>query len=111
MSFFRIKCSNYFCATPYDMMADGFSLDDKRQPIADNDIPDLLRCWQQRDSAQDTNRKGKAFFVPREEIQANAYDLSINRYKEIEYEEVSYEPPKALLIKFLTFQYAVYSPL
>jgi type I restriction enzyme M protein len=83
----------------YDMMADGFSLDDKRQPIADNDIPDLLRCWQQRDSAQDTNRKGKAFFVPREEIQANAYDLSINRYKEIEYEEVSYEPPKVILQK------------
>ena len=91
----------------YDMVADGFSLDDKRQPIADNDIPDLLRCWQQRDSAKDTNRTstklsdrtGKAFFVPREEIQANAYDLSINRYKEIEYEEVSYEPPKVILQK------------
>jgi len=81
----------------YDMVADGFSLDDKRQPIADNDIPDLLRCWQQRDSAKDTNRQAKAFFVPREEIQANAYDLSINRYKEIEYEEVSYEPPKVIL--------------
>ncbi|CCI35636.1 type I restriction-modification system subunit M [Microcystis aeruginosa] len=83
----------------YDMVADGFSLDDKRQPIADNDIPDLLRCWQQRDSAKDTNRQAKAFFVPREEIQANAYDLSINRYKEIEYEEVSYEPPKVILQK------------
>jgi type I restriction enzyme M protein len=83
----------------YDMEADGYSLDDKRQEIKDNDIPDLLSRWQERDAAKDTGRKAKAFCVPREEIKANAYDLSINRYKEIEYEEVTYDPPKDILKK------------
>ena len=83
----------------YDMEADGYSLDDKRQPIAENDIPDIIKRWQQRDPEMDSDRKAKAFFVPREEIKANAYDLSINRYKEIEYEEVNYEPPKVILQK------------
>ncbi len=81
----------------YDMVADGLSLDDKRQPVEANDIPDLLRCWQGRDTAKDTDRKAKAFFVPREEIAANAYDLSINRYQETEYAEVQYDPPKVIL--------------
>jgi type I restriction enzyme M protein len=81
------------------MAADGFSLDDKRQPIEANDIPDLLGQWRQRDPQQDTNRGGKAFFVPKGEIKANGYDLSINRYKEVAYEEVSYEPPMVLLGK------------
>ncbi len=81
----------------YDMAADGLSLDDKRQPVEANDIPDILQRWQGRDAARDTDRTAKAFFVPREEIAANAYDLSINRYKEIEYEEVQYDPPKVIL--------------
>jgi type I restriction enzyme M protein len=81
----------------YDMAADGLSLDDKRQPVEANDIPDILQRWQARDAAKDTDRTAKAFFVPREEIAANAYDLSINRYKEIEYEEVQYDPPKVIL--------------
>ncbi|MEM6521062.1 MAG: class I SAM-dependent DNA methyltransferase [Cyanobacteria bacterium P01_C01_bin.70] len=81
----------------YDMAADGYSLDDKRQPVADNDIPDILQRWQERDPTKDIDRKAKAFFIPREEIKANAYDLSINRYKEIEYEEVHYDPPKVIL--------------
>jgi hypothetical protein len=75
------------------------NLDDKRQPIADNDIPHLVQCWQGRDPAKDKDRKAKAFVVPREEIIANAYDLSINRYKETEYEEVTYDPPKVILKK------------
>lgn len=70
---------------------------DQRQEIAANDIPDLLRCWAERDPGKESDRRGKAFFVPRGEIEANAYDLSINRYKEIEYEEVSYEPPRVIL--------------
>ena len=81
----------------YDMTADGLSLDDKRQPVAANDIPDIVTQWQQRDPQQESDRTAKAFFVPREEIAANAYDLSINRYKEIEYEEVQYEPPLVIL--------------
>jgi type I restriction enzyme M protein len=83
----------------YDMQADGLSLDDKRQEIADNDIPDIIEQWKNRDIGRDNNRTAKAFFVPKKEIAANGYDLSINRYKETEYEEVSYELPLVILGK------------
>jgi type I restriction enzyme M protein len=83
----------------YQMEADGLSLDDKRQPVEENDIPDILQRWQNRDPEKDCNRTSKAFFVPKDEIKDNNYDLSINRYKEIEYEEVEYEPPKEILQK------------
>ncbi|MBP0000081.1 MAG: SAM-dependent DNA methyltransferase [Cyanobacteria bacterium SID2] len=83
----------------YDMEADGFSLDDKRQPVEENDIPDILARWQSRDASKEGDRKGKAFFVPKAEIVENGYDLSINRYKEIEYEEVEYDPPLEILAK------------
>ncbi|MEL6492741.1 MAG: class I SAM-dependent DNA methyltransferase [Cyanobacteria bacterium J06621_3] len=83
----------------YDMDSDGLSLDDKRQPVEENDIPDILQRWKEKAPERDTDRKGKAFFVPREEIAENGYDLSINRYKEIEYEEVVYDPPKVILKK------------
>ena len=81
----------------YDMEADGLSLDDKRQPVEQNDIPDILQRWKARAPEQESDRKSKAFFVPKDEIQDNSYDLSINRYKEIEYEEVEYEPPSLIL--------------
>ena len=81
----------------YDMAADGLSLDDKHQPVEKNDIPDILQRWKAQDSEQDTDRASKAFFVSMAEIEANGYDLSINRYKEIEYEEVEYDPPKVIL--------------
>ena len=81
----------------YDMTADGYSLDDKRDRVETNDLPDVVRRWAERDPEKDGDRKAKAFFVPRGEIEANKYDLSINRYKEIEYEEVEYEPPKVIL--------------
>ncbi len=87
-----------------DMAADGFSLDDKRQPVEENDIPDLLARWRERDPARDTDRGAKAFFVPQAEIAANGYDLSINRYKEIEYEEVEYEPPQVILGKLRSLE-------
>ena len=83
----------------YDMTADGFSLDDKRVPIVENDIPHLLECWRGRDSGRDVDLRAKAFFVAREAIEANGYDLSINRYKEVEYEEVTYEKPMVILQK------------
>jgi type I restriction enzyme M protein len=67
----------------YDMEADGYSLDDKRDKVSENDIPDVIRRWRRRKPEQDTDRAAKAFFVPAEEIRSNAYDLSINRYKEI----------------------------
>ena len=81
----------------YDMTADGLSLDDKRQPVDDNDIPEVLERWRARDPAQDTDRAAKAFFVPRAEIAKNSWDLSINRYKEVVLERVEYEAPGVIL--------------
>ncbi len=81
----------------FDVEADGFSLDDKRQEVEDNDFPDALDCWRARDPARDTERTEKAFFVPAAEIRENRYDLSLNRYKEIVYEEEEYDPPRVIL--------------
>ncbi|PEI85566.1 type I restriction-modification system subunit M [Bacillus toyonensis] len=81
----------------YDMKADGYSLDDKRSPIEENDIPDLVARFHSLESDKERRRTEQSFFVPVEEILENGYDLSINRYKEIEYEEVQYEDPKAIL--------------
>lgn len=75
----------------YDMTADGFSLDDKRNPIADNDIPDIVARFHNLDAEAERTRKDKSFFVPVEEIREKGYDLSINKYKEIEREKVVYE--------------------
>ncbi len=81
----------------YNMAADGYSLDDKREKIEADDIPDVLASWKKRDPSKPSDRKAKSFFVPVEEIRENKYDLSINRYKEIEYEEVEYDPPLVIL--------------
>ena len=81
----------------YDVQADGFSLDDKRDPITDNDLPDVLQRWKARDPAKDTDRTAKAFCVPAAEIRDNKYDLSLSRYKEVVYEEETYDPPKVIL--------------
>lgn len=88
----------------YDMDADGLSLDDKRQPVQENDIPHLLMRWKERNPEQDMDRTEKAFFVPKAEIAANGYDLSINRYKETEYAEVKYESPKVILEKLRSLE-------
>ena len=69
------------------MQADGFSLDDKRLPVTENDLPDVVARWQKRDAEKDIGRNKKAFFVPVADIQQNRYDLSINRYKEVVYKE------------------------
>ena len=81
----------------YDMQADGYSLDDKRDKTEENDIPDIIERWAKRDPKKDTDRTAKAFFVPVQEIRDNKYDLSANRYKETAYEEVQYDPPKKIL--------------
>ena len=84
----------------YDMEADGYSLDDKRDKVGANDIPDIIAKWQKKDPKKDKDRKSKAFFVPVAEIKGEGkYDLSINRYKEIQYDEVKYDPPKVILKK------------
>jgi type I restriction enzyme M protein len=77
----------------YDMQADGYSLDDKRSPITDNDIPDIVNRFSQRNQEQDRQRTEQSFLVPLDEIKDNDWDLSINRYKEIVYEEVEYPAP------------------
>ncbi|MGG1660902.1 type I restriction-modification system subunit M [Brevibacillus sp. NRS-1366] len=83
----------------YDMKADGFSLDDKRNPINVNDIPDIIERFGNLDAEKEQKRTEQSFFVPVDEIRGNGYDLSINKYKEVEYEEVEYESPKEIIKK------------
>ena len=98
----------------YDMTADGFSLDDKRSPIADNDIPDIIArfrslhchceasahtgCGNPSSYDEENNpRTAKSFFVPKDEIVENGYDLSINKYKKTEYVAVEYPSTTEIL--------------
>lgn len=121
----------------YDMQADGFSLDDKRTPLikdqeltteADvidtsllesdkapsvhdnhklNNIPDVLYRWQQRTDESSRKRTEQSFYVPVAEIIGNEYDLSINRYKEVVYEEVEYDEPQVILKRIKELQQAM----
>lgn len=96
----------------YDLQADGYSLDDKRTPLkgeGGNDLPDAIAQWHKYRQMVESNLKAssidtifgdktqKAFVVPAQDIAANKYDLSINRYKEVVYEEEVYEDPKVIL--------------
>ena len=82
----------------YDMQADGYSLDDKRTPQPEEtDLHDILARWQNREAERNRARTEQSFLVPQSEIASNGYDLSINRYKELEYEAVEYDPPKVIL--------------
>jgi type I restriction enzyme M protein len=101
----------------YDLTADGYSLDDKRTPLlsdeklglratgtltegqhAKNNLPDALTRWQHRDDTErDRPRTAQSFTVPKDEIAANGYDLSINRYKEIEYDEIEHRDPRDII--------------
>ncbi len=81
----------------YDMQADGFSLDDKRSEIEANDIPDILQRFHNLDAEKERKRTEQSFFVPKQEIADNGYDLSINKYKEIEYTPIAYPPTKEIL--------------
>ena len=100
----------------YDLQTDGFSLDDKRTPISDNDLPDLIAKWKdwQDDVQGRTNpanvgasfrdKTQQAFLVDKSEIADNKYDLSINRYKEVVYEEEQYDPPKEILQRLMDLE-------
>ncbi len=81
----------------YDMTADGFSLDDKRTPVTENDIPDIVERFKHLDKETDRKRTEKSFLVPKQEIVGNGYDLSINKYKEIEYIPVEYPPTSEIM--------------
>ena len=74
----------------YDMKADGRSLDDKRNEIPENDIPDIIERFHHLDQESGRERTEQSFFVPKDEIVENDYDLSINKYKKIEYVPVEY---------------------
>ncbi len=112
----------------YDMEADGFSLDDKRQKTTDNDIPDIVKKWSERAVGhpelsegplkkaaepkkeygstipQSSLRNSKCFHVPADEIRANKYDLSISRYKQIEHKEIEYEKPESIMDKVMALE-------
>lgn len=81
----------------YDMKADGYSLDDKRQPIQESDIEDIISRFHNREAEADRERTEQSFFVPVDEIRENDFDLSINKYKEIVYEPIEYDPPNVIL--------------
>ncbi|SDJ58054.1 type I restriction enzyme M protein [Ferrimonas sediminum] len=96
----------------YDVQADGYSLDDKRTPTKDNDLPDLIKQFKAYQQAVINNdsleawadKTQKAFLVDASDIKANKYDLSINRYKETVYEEEQYEDPKVLLKQLMALE-------
>ena len=83
----------------YDMTADGYSLDDKRTAVAENDIPDIIERFHNRDKETDRQRTDKSFFVPKQEIVDNDYDLSINKYKKVEYVAVEYPSTQEIMAK------------
>lgn len=82
----------------YDVAADGFSLDDKRNPVEANDLPDALSRWALRGSSEvQRARTERSFCVPVADIVAQGYDLSLNRYKEIVHEEIEHRPPSEII--------------
>lgn len=83
----------------YDMKADGFSLDDKRSSVDSNDIPDILTRFHNLEGEADRKPTEQSFFVDKSAIEANEYDLSINRYKEVVYEKVEYDAPKVIMAR------------
>ena len=84
----------------YDMQADGYSLDDKRSPQPDkSDLPDILKRWQNRAAETKRARTDQSFLVPKADIAANDYDLSLNRYKEVVHEAVEHDSPKEILTR------------
>ena len=81
----------------YDMKADGFSLDDKRSETKENDIPDIIARFANREGEEERKRTEQSFLVPKEEIVQNDYDLSINKYKQTEYKPVEYPPTEEIM--------------
>jgi type I restriction enzyme M protein len=88
----------------YDVEADGFSLDDKRDPVDRNDLPDALRRWRERDAKRDTDRNARCFAVPMAEIEQKGFDLSVNRYSQMKREAVEVEPPNAILARIKSLE-------
>ena len=83
----------------YDMKADGFSLDQKRNPVDENDIPDVISRYRNMSAEASRTRQDKSFLVPVDEIRCNGYNLSLNKYREVKVEKVQYESSDKLLDK------------
>ena len=81
----------------YDMTADGFSLDDKRSPVSEDDIPDIIERFKNLEKETNRKRTDKSFMVQKKNIVDNDYDLSINKYKEVEYVPVEYPPTSEIM--------------
>ena len=88
----------------YDMKADGFTLDQKRSPCAENDIPDIIERYGNIEGEENRTRKEQSFLIPVNEIRENNYDLSISRYREIEKIKIEYDDPYILLNRMETLQ-------
>lgn len=88
----------------YDMKADGYSLDQKRTEVKDNDIPDIIARFKNLQEETSRTRKDQSFLVPVEEIRQNDYELSINKYKEIEREKIEYEKPEIIISRIKTLE-------
>lgn len=91
----------------YDAQADGLSLDDKRQEVKENDLPDVLERWRKRSGKKDRDRTAKHFVVPVGEIRDKGYDLSIHRYKEAVHAVLEHEPPKKILARLRHLEHAI----
>lgn len=88
----------------YDMTADGYSLDQKRNEVEENDIPDVIARFKNLKAEEARTRKDKSFLVPVQEIRDNDYDLSINKYKEIERVKVEYDAPEVIFARIEKLQ-------
>lgn len=95
----------------YDMKADGYSLDDKRSEVEETDIPDIIERFHNRDKEVDRKRTDQSFLVPKQDIVDNEYDLSINKYKEIEYVPVEYPPTEEILGNIKSIESEIQSEL
>lgn len=95
----------------YDMKADGFSLDDKRAKISNNDIPDIVEKWKHRKEITESSQTNKFFYIDKKDILENEYDLSFNRYKIIENENVQYEKPQIILNRISSLEQEIMNEL
>jgi type I restriction enzyme M protein len=88
----------------YDMKADGYSLDQKRNEVAENDIPDVVARFHNLEGEANRSRKEQSFLVPVDEIREKGYDLSINKYKEVEREVVTYDSPEVIMERIVSLE-------
>jgi type I restriction enzyme M protein len=88
----------------YDVRSDGFSLDDKRNPVEANDLPDVLARWQNLDAESDRARTEQSFLVPKADIVGQGFDLSLSRYKEIVHDEIEHRAPLDIIADIETLE-------